>query len=118
MSFSEVPEIDVHELANKLKSGESFVLLDVREAWELDQAMIVDSRLKVVPTSRLAQLGEGAFSDEVRQKDAEILVLCHHGVRSANVTQWMLAQGWTKVFSVRGGISEYARVVDGSVGKY
>jgi predicted sulfurtransferase len=30
----------------------------------------------------------------------------------------MLAQGWKKVFSVRGGISEYARVVDGSVGKY
>ena len=118
MSFSEIPEIDVHALARKLKSGESFVLLDVREAWELDQAMIVDSRLKVVPTSRLAQLGMGAFSDEVRQKDSEILVLCHHGVRSANVTQWMLAQGWTKVFSVRGGIDAYAKEVDAMIGKY
>jgi rhodanese-related sulfurtransferase len=118
MSFPLVPEIDVHQLARKLQSGESFVLLDVREAWELDHALINDSRLKVVPTSRLAQLGVGAFSEEVQQKDAEILVLCHHGVRSANVTQWMLAQGWTNVFSLRGGISEYARVVDGSVGKY
>jgi len=118
MSFSEIPEIDVHALARKLKSGESFVLLDVREAWELDHAMIVDSRLKVVPTSRLAQLGVRAFSEEVQQKDVEILVICHHGIRSANVTQWMLSLGWKNVFSVRGGIDAYAKQVDDAVGKY
>ncbi|MBN1453525.1 MAG: hypothetical protein JW963_21095 [Anaerolineales bacterium] len=118
MNFPGIPEIDVHALARRLKSGETFVLLDVREAWELDLAMIADSRLKVVPTSRLAQLGVAALPDEVQQKYDEILVLCHHGVRSATVTEWMLAQGWEKVFSVRGGIAEYARVVDASVGKY
>ena len=118
MSFSRVPEVDVHELARKLQSDESFILLDVREAWELDQAMIVDSRLKVTPMSRLAQLGEDAFSEEIRQKDAEILVMCHHGVRSAQVAEWLLAQGWTKVVSVRGGIAEYAQKVDSSVGRY
>jgi len=118
MSFSLIPEIDIHELARKLYSGESFLLLDVREAWELDQAMIVDSRLKVVPMSRLAQLGVEALPEEVRQRDAEILVLCHHGIRSANVTEWMLAQGWKNVASVRGGIAEYAQKIDSSVGKY
>jgi rhodanese-related sulfurtransferase len=118
MNQSEVPEIDVHELARKLGSDESFVLLDVREAWELDHAMIVDDRLKVVPTSRLAQLGVEALSDEVQQKEAEILVMCHHGVRSAQVTQWLLQRGWTNVVSVRGGIAAYAQEVDGSVGRY
>ena len=118
MSFPEIPEIDVHELTRKLKSDEPFVLLDVREAWELDYALINDSRLKVVPMSRLAQLGVAAFPEEVQQKDAEILVMCHHGVRSANATEWMRAQGWSNVFSVRGGIAEYARLVDASVGKY
>jgi rhodanese-related sulfurtransferase len=118
MSAPQVPEIDVHELGQKLKSSQSFILLDVREGWELDCALINDSRLKVVPTSRLAQFGVKAFSDEVQRKDAEIFVICHHGVRSASVTEWMRAQGWTNVFSVRGGISEYARVVDGSIGKY
>lgn len=118
MNPSSIPEIDVHQLALKLQSDGSFVLLDVREAWELDQAMIVDSRLKVVPMSRLVQLGAEAFPKEVRQKDAEILVLCHHGVRSATVTGWMLAQGWKNVLSVRGGIAEYAQRVDDSVGKY
>ena len=118
MSAPQVPEIDVHELGQKLKSSQSFILLDVREGWELDCALIDDSRLKVVPTSRLAQLGAEALPDEVQSRDVEILVLCHHGVRSASVTEWMRAQGWTNVFSVRGGISEYARVVDGSIGKY
>jgi rhodanese-related sulfurtransferase len=118
VSFSTVPEIDVYELGRKLSSGESFVLLDVREAWELDHAMIVDDRLKVVPVSRLAQLGVEAFPEEVRKKDAEILVLCHHGVRSANVTQWMVAQGWSNVASVHGGIAEYAQKIDGTVGRY
>jgi rhodanese-related sulfurtransferase len=117
MSLSQVPEVDVHQLADKLQSDEPFVLLDVREAWEFDQALIDDSRLKVVPVSRLAQFGEEAFPEDVRQKDAEILVMCHHGVRSVNVTEWMLARGWTNVFSVRGGIVEYAQRVDASIGK-
>jgi rhodanese-related sulfurtransferase len=118
MSFLEIPELDVYELARKLKSGEAFVLLDVREAWELDCALIDDSRLKVAPMSRLSQLGVEALPREVRQKDVEILVLCHHGVRSANVTEWLRSQGWKNAFSVRGGIAEYARLVDGTVGRY
>ncbi|MGB7872813.1 MAG: rhodanese-like domain-containing protein [Anaerolineales bacterium] len=118
MSFLKVPEIDIHQLARKLQSDDAFILLDVREAWELDHAMLVDNRLKVVPTSRLAQLGVEALPEEVQQKDAEILVLCHHGVRSAQVTQWLLARGWTNVFSVQGGIDAYAKQIDASVGKY
>ena len=118
MKNSGVPEISVHELADKLNSGGSFVLLDVREAWELDHAMIVDSRLKVVPTSRLAQLREKALPEEVQDKDGEILVICHTGVRSAQVTHWLLTRGWTNVASVRGGIDGYAKQIDASVGKY
>jgi rhodanese-related sulfurtransferase len=113
-----IPEIDVHELAGRLGTEEPFVLLDVREAWELDQALIEDRRLKVVPMSRLAQMGVEALPEEVRQKDVAILVLCHHGVRSAQVTQWLLAGGWTNVYSVHGGIADYANQIDASTGKY
>jgi rhodanese-related sulfurtransferase len=118
VNSSRIPEVNVLELARKIHSGESFILLDVREAWELDLAMIADNRLRVVPMSRLTQLGVDALPEEVRHKKAEILVLCHHGVRSATVTEWMLAQGWTSVASVRGGIAEYAQKIDHSVGKY
>lgn len=118
MSFTKVPEIDVHELARKLKSDAAFTLLDVRELGELNQAKITDSRLQVVPMSRLAQLGIGAMPEEIHNQDVEILVLCHHGIRSAQVTKWLQAQGWTNAYNVRGGIDEFAKQVDVSVGMY
>jgi len=45
-------------------------------------------------------------------------VLCHHGVRSAQVTGWLAQQGWTNIKSVRGGIDAYARQIDQAVGFY
>ena len=118
MSEIPVPEISVAELARKLSSGDPFILLDVREAWELDHALIKDERTRVAPMSRIAQLGGAALPGEVDDKGVEILVLCHHGVRSAAATTWLQQQGWLNVYSVRGGIAEYARSVDASVGRY
>ncbi len=113
-----IPEITVQQLAQKLQSADGFILLDVREPWEVARAKIGDKRLVLAPMSELGQRGLEALPEAARQKDAEIYVLCHHGVRSANVTGWLAAQGWTKVFSVAGGIDEYARKVDASVGGY
>jgi rhodanese-related sulfurtransferase len=113
-----IPEITVEELARKLKSQDGFILLDVREDWELDLAKIADARLEVTPMSRLAEQGTDALAESARQKEAELLVLCHQGVRSAQVAQWLSAQGWSRVFSVAGGIDEYARKIDRSVGMY
>src|SRR3990172_5653678 len=96
-----VPKITVDELAHKLKSQEQFILLDVREAWELAHARIADSRLEARPMSRLAQEGVAALPESARSRAAQIYVLCHHGVRSANVTRWLVEQGWTSAFSVR-----------------
>ena len=118
MNTSNVPEIDIDELDRKLQSDDVFVLLDVREPLELEYAKITDSRLQVTAMSRLSQEGVDALPEEVEQKETEILVMCHHGVRSAQVTQWLQTQGWTNVFSVRGGIDAYAKQVDESVGKY
>jgi rhodanese-related sulfurtransferase len=113
-----IPEISVTDLSEKLKSQDSFILLDVREPMELDLAEITDSRLEVTPMSRLAAEGIEALSETARQKDSVIYVMCHHGNRSAQVTAWLAQQGWTNVFNVRGGIHEYARSVDNSVGFY
>ena len=113
-----IPEVSVEELAAKLKTADQFILLDVREAWELALAKITDTRLAAGPMSGLANKGLDGLPEPALQKDAEIYVLCHHGVRSANVTGWLAAQGWTKVFSVAGGIDEYARRIDRTVGMY
>jgi len=112
------PEITVTELSEKLKSEEKFILLDVREVDELEHAKLTDSRLQVTPMSRLAQEGARALSESAQLQNSTIYVMCHHGNRSAQVTAWLAQQGWTNVFNVRGGIDEYARRVDRSVGFY
>ena len=113
-----LPEITVIELSEKLNSENQFILLDVREPHELNFAKVSDSRLEVTPMSRLAREGTKALSDSAKSQDATIYVMCHHGNRSAQVTAWLAQQGWKNVFNVRGGIDEYARNVDQSVGFY
>ena len=113
-----LPEITVTELSEKLNSQDQFILLDVRELHELDLAKVSDSRLEVTPMSRLAREGTKALSDSAQAQDATIYVMCHHGNRSGQVTAWLSQQGWNNVFNVRGGIDEYAREVDRSVGFY
>ena len=114
-----LPEITVTELSEKLKSeDDTFILLDVREPHELNFAKVSDNRVEVVPMSRLGREGTQALSDSAKAQDATIYVMCHHGNRSARVTEWLAQQGWKNVFNVRGGINEYARTIDKSVGFY
>ncbi len=113
-----ISEITVKELAEKLKSKEQFILLDVRELAELEQAKITDTRLEVVPMSRLGNEGTNALSESARSKDAEIYVMCHHGSRSMQVTAWLVSQGWTNIHNVSGGINEFAQKIDPTIGIY
>ena len=113
-----IPEITVNELSEKLKSEDTFILLDVRELQELDYAKLADSRLEVTPMSRLAREGTNALSESAKSQDSTIYVMCHHGSRSAQVAAWLVQQGWQNVFNVRGGIDEYARKIEHSVGFY
>jgi len=111
-------EITVTQLGEKLKSEEKFILLDVREEWELEQAKIEDSRLEVAPMSRLANEGHTALPESVQKKESPIYVLCLHGNRSRQVTAWLEGQGYENVFNVQGGIDAYANQVDNSVSVY
>jgi rhodanese-related sulfurtransferase len=113
-----IPEITVTELAKKLKTQDQFIVLDVRELHELGYAKLTDGRLEVTPMSRLAQVGPGALPESAKSRDAEIYVMCHHGKRSTDVTRWLLSQGWTNVFNIRGGIDAYAHEIDKTVGFY
>ena len=113
-----LPEITVKELSEKLKSDDAFILLDVRELHELNYAKLPDARVEVTPMSRLGQVGIDALSEAAKSQSAEIYVMCHHGSRSAQVTAWLVQQGWTNTRNVRGGIDAYARQVDQAVGFY
>lgn len=112
------PEISVREVADKLAQAESFVLLDVRETYELQGATLPPGSFELAPLSELAARQTAALPNAAQDKNAEIVVFCHHGVRSAQVTAWLRQQGWSNVLSMAGGIDAYAREIDPSVGTY
>lgn len=118
MGFRNVPEIDVQAFAGRLADNPALVVLDVREPYELKLAHLNDGRVALAPLSALAEIGLDALPAAAQVQQAEIVVLCHHGVRSVQVTAWLRSQGWTNVFSLRGGIDAYASAIDPAVGHY
>jgi rhodanese-related sulfurtransferase len=113
-----VPGISVQHLDKKLSNGDEFILLDVREVHELLSANL-GKRVTAVPLSLIAQQYEEALPDEIQnKKDAEIVVMCHHGIRSAQVTAWMRNAGYANVWNLDGGIEAYAVEVNPIVGRY
>lgn len=109
-----VPSMSVQELAAKRDANDPFILLDVREARELEQASIEGAIH--APLSDLSARQFEALPAAVRDdKDAAVAVLCRSGGRSAQVTAWLRAEGWTNVINVDGGIDAYASEVDPTV---
>lgn len=112
------PEINVTELYKKIQSDEVFLVLDVREPFELEYARIQDKRVQSIPLSMLAENGINALPPSMLSQDIPVFVMCHHGVRSVQATQWLQKHGYPQFHNVSGGIDEYARKVDPSVGIY
>jgi rhodanese-related sulfurtransferase len=104
-------EISASEVKAMLKRGDQFTLLDVREPWELEKSRIEGSKdipMGDIPTRAHQEL----------DPDDHIVVLCHHGVRSLTVTNWLRQQGFEKAQSVRGGIDGWAKTVDPKIPLY
>ncbi len=112
------PEISVQDVAAKVAAQEEFIWLDVREPEELNAAAIANELVVHVPMSQLATQQTAALPASAQDKDAEIVVFCHHGMRSAQVAAWLQGQGWTNVINMEGGIDAWAKRVDATVGMY
>ena len=108
-------QITVQELATRLQCDhQDLQLIDVREHDEVEIAAIAD--FTILPLSEYDQ-----WSQNFKEKfdpHAETLVLCHHGMRSAQMCQWLINQGFTNVKNIGGGIDAYAYVVDPAMAKY
>jgi rhodanese-related sulfurtransferase len=104
-------EITPVEVKSKLDKGEVFTLLDVREPWECETASM--------PGAKLIPMGDvSSRAHQELDPEDHIVVVCHHGVRSMNVTAWLRQQGFEKAQSMRGGIDAWSRTVDGKVPMY
>jgi adenylyltransferase/sulfurtransferase len=112
------PEISVQDVAAKVAANEQFIWLDVREPNELVTASINDERVVNVPLSVINQQRIVALPAAAQEKDAEIVVFCHMGGRSGQVTAWLRGQGWTNVLNMEGGIERWATTIDTKVGRY
>lgn len=104
-------EISAEDVKKEMEAGSQVVLLDVREPWERQTAAIEPS--KHMPMADVP----ARFNQELDPED-HIVVYCHHGVRSMNVTAWLRQQGFENVQSMRGGIDYWSRAVDPKVPKY
>ena len=104
-------EISAEQVKALQKSGQAFTLLDVREPWEYETARLEGAKL--IPMGDLPTRAHQGLDPE-----EHIVVICHHGVRSLTVTNWLRQQGFEKVQSMRGGIDGWARTVDPKVPLY
>jgi rhodanese-related sulfurtransferase len=105
----ELSEIDPTELKQRIDKGERPLIVDVREPWEIATASIpgtLNIPMGDIP-SRLTEL----------DPDRETIVMCHHGVRSAQVAMYFARNGFERVLNLTGGIDAWSEV-DPSVPRY
>ena len=94
------------------------VVLDVREPWELQTASVrADgfTLLHIPMRDVAAQLTE---LQQTHGPDHPIACLCHHGIRSLHVADYLVQNGFTQVVNLDGGIDAWSQQVDPSVPAY
>jgi rhodanese-related sulfurtransferase len=102
--------IDVETLARMRSDGSAHVVLDVREDLECAICAIADSLF--IPMQRVAEQLHRL------PHDRPLVVLCHHGVRSAMVTGYLLQRGFDNARNLTGGIDAWARRIEIGMPRY
>jgi rhodanese-related sulfurtransferase len=105
-----VPELTAPQLAEKLKSGNPLLLIDVREADEYAYCRLKSGQLK--PLGDIMQ-----WAKDLDPK-AETVCYCHTGQRSYVAAGYLQQLGFKNVFNLAGGIDEWSVLVDPQVPRY
>ncbi len=105
-----IAQLDPRALRDRLAAGDLPTVLDVREPEEI----------QIAPFPGALEIPMGELPDRLGEldRDDEIVVLCHHGVRSAHVAGYLAEQGFRRVSNLAGGIDAWSLLVDGSVSRY
>ena len=103
-------QITPQELKTRLDRRDPLVLLDVRQGWEL--------RLCRLPGATHIPIEEMELRTEELSPEDEIIVLCHQGIRSAAVAEYLRQLGFQKVVNLAGGLDAWSRTVDPTLPRY
>ena len=106
-----IPVITVEQLKAKLDAGETPRIIDVRESSEYSIARIPNAELK--PLGQILQ-----WSRELGDHEQEIILHCHHGMRSHRAAELLAVNGFTNVYNLSGGIDAWSAHIDPSVPRY
>ncbi|MCL3781349.1 hypothetical protein EMN47_13245 [Prolixibacteraceae bacterium JC049] len=89
---------------------DNLIILDVREEWELNFCKI-DSAIHI-------PMQEVPLNLDKIPKDQHLVIMCHGGVRSFSVLNYLLQNGYEMVYNMDGGIDRWADEVDPNMKKY
>ena len=103
-------EITPQELKARLDRNDRPVLVDVREDWE--------TKLCRLDNAVHLPIEELEFRTDELNRDDEIVVYCHHGVRSAAVADYLRRLGFSRVRNLAGGLDAWAGTIDRSMRRY
>ena len=98
------------ELKKRLDAGEKPILLDVREPWEF-------SICKIEGSVNISMSEPEKLISELNAND-EIIAICHHGMRSFQVCNYLENNGFNKVLNLDGGIDSWAKTIDTDMAQY
>jgi len=108
LSFREISAMELHSYLQTNTTNP--LLLDVREPWEYEKCRLENSQL--IPMRQIS----GALNE--LDPDQEIIVVCHHGIRSRSVAAYLSSNSFSKVINLTGGIDAWAKYVDHSMATY
>jgi rhodanese-related sulfurtransferase len=106
----EIGAIDPLALKARLDRGEQIFILDVREPYEI--ALVAFPGANHIPMNDIP-----ARIDEL-DPNRETVVVCHHGVRSAQVAMYLARTGFARVLNLSGGIDIWSETADPSTPRY
>ena len=103
-------EIAPREVKGMIDRGEKFLFVDVREKWEFETSRIEGAVL--VPMREIpANLAKFETADQ-------IVLFCHHGIRSLDAAAWLRSQDVAGAKSMAGGIDRWSAEIDPGVARY
>jgi rhodanese-related sulfurtransferase len=98
------------ELKKRLDAGEKPILLDVREPWEF-------SICKIEGSVNISMSEPEKLIDKLNAND-EIIAICHHGMRSFQVCNYLENNGFNNTLNLDGGIDSWAKTIDTDMAQY